>query len=508
MSVSARLAKRNGLTVGLVLLGLLGPARAEEPERPEPAPPPASRAELPPLPEPPSRKLEAPTPEQLQLLDQLLRRLRDGDPNTRRMALSEVTDVDESLVAAIGARLDREGDSADRARMKALLLAIRKDARSAIEKRMRAAGDKGEVETPDYLEMVVSHDDTSHDAWASLVNVLALSRMCVHMKTTPAIRTLIHVYVRFDFLRIDTQLQLDALGDHALPALIEATRHPAPKIANWASRQLDALGKAIPGEAVQVEDPAVLADVLLAYGTIKDPDAARVVLSFSNSERSQIRQAARSSIAQFGEVANWQLRDFYENLLGERPPREWPWDRTARELFRGLDEMRLEEVYRHYDAGLAALEAGNHAAMVEAFDQVLLLDPDFTPRDRLVQGYLAYAEANLFETAPEVDEALVRVARLAEAEPTRRHANSLLLTRQAKRYSEQQFADRSLLERALELDGSNERARDLLGELSREPMVERTSFLRALWPALLVATALAAAALVLLRWRAVGSRAD
>jgi tetratricopeptide (TPR) repeat protein len=492
----------------MVALALVVPtleALADEAKPQQDAPTADLRGQPEPLPTPPSRKLTSPTEEQSQMLDQLLRRLRDRDPASRQIALAEVANVDESLIPAIRVRLDREAESADRARMKTLLLAIRKKARDAIEKRMRAAGDKGEVQTPDYLEMVVAHDDTSNEAWAPLVNVLALSRMCVSMKTTEAIRVLIQVYVRFDFLRIDTQLQLAKLGDYALPALIEATHHPAPKVASWASRELDALGKAIPGEAVQVEDPAVLADVLLAYGYIKDPDAARAVLSFVNSERSQVRQAARSAVVLFGDVANWQLRDFYENMLGERPPREWPWDRTARELFSGLDEMRLEEVYRHYDAGLEALNRKDYEKMLAEFDEVLLLDPDFTPHDRLVKGYLDYAEANLYQGDHEVDVALVRVTRLGDTQEERDHAQSLLLTRQAKHYSEQQFADRSLLERALELDPNNEQARDLLSELSREPVVERTSFMRLLWPSLLAATALAAVTAILLRRR--GARA-
>ena len=34
-----------------------------------------------------------------------------------------------------------------------------------------------------------------------------------------------------------------------------------------------------------------------------------------------------------GEVASWQLRDTYENVVGKKPPRDWAWERTARELF-------------------------------------------------------------------------------------------------------------------------------------------------------------------------------
>jgi hypothetical protein len=58
------------------------------------------------------------------------------------------------------------------------------------------------------------------------------------------------------------------------------------------------------------------------------------------------------------------------------------------------------------------------------------------------------------------------------------------------------------LERALELNPNNARAHDLLAEMSREPVIERASFMRVLWPSVLVATALAAVTAILLRRRA------
>src|SRR5690606_27376570 len=103
---------------------------------------------------------------------------------------------------------------------------------------------------------------------------------CVAIGTVSAVRQLIHVFVRFEFLRIDTQLQLDKLDEKSLAALIETTRHAAPTVAEWAKRRLDFVGKAIPSEAVRVSSSDALADILRAYGRLKDPDAARLVLSF------------------------------------------------------------------------------------------------------------------------------------------------------------------------------------------------------------------------------------
>ena len=76
------------------------------------------------------------------------------------------------------------------------------------------------------------------------------------------------------------------------------------------------LGKGVPSEAVQTENQAVLADVLRAYGRTRNPDAVRIVVSFANSERAQVRDASRQSVALMGEIASWQLRDSYENVVG------------------------------------------------------------------------------------------------------------------------------------------------------------------------------------------------
>jgi hypothetical protein len=455
------------------------------------APPPAE------LPAAPRRQLPSATEAEHKIIAELLQRLHVSDLASRQVALSEIANVDESLLPAIQARLAKEAAAANRQGLKQLLLKLRDQARETLQKEQAAQGKKGEIETPDYLDLVVTFGDPEAELWPSLVNVLALSRMCLHLKTVTAVRLLVEVYVRFDFLRIDTQLQLKKLGDHALAALIESTKHPAEKIGDWARRQLDFLGKAIPGESVQVEDPKILADVLLAWGYVRDPDAARIVLSFANSERAQIRDAARQSVVLFGEVANWQLRDAYENMVGKRPPREWTWERTARELFSEFDRMRLAEVFTYYKQGLAALRANDLTAMRKAFDQVLARSADFEPREELVRGYLAYVDGFFDDPSVDVAGPLYRIQRLAPDEATRNKAESLLLTLRARQFSEGNVIDRSLLTRATELDSSNTRASTLLKDAEREPITERTAFQRVLWPAVLLLTAIAAAIAIL-----------
>jgi hypothetical protein len=191
-------------------------------------------------------------------------------------------------------------------------------------------------------------------------------------------------------------------------------------------------------------------------------------------------------------------------MVGRKPPREWAWDRTARELFREFDKIRLSELYDHYQKGIAALEKNDLGGMRKAFDKVVRRSPNFEPRDQLVSGYLRFARERLGSDRDAAMQSAQRVLRLASDDSARNQALSTLLTGEAMALSERNLADRALLRRALELDGSNEYARKLLAELSREPIVESSTFMRVLWPSVLGALSLVFALLVGLRF--VGGR--
>ncbi len=453
-----------------------------------------------PLPERPTRKLPPASDEERAVLDRLLAQLSSPDRASRLVAAEEVHNVDESLLPAIVERIDREATNANRVAMKAYLLDVRRSARDKLKAQMVAAGRQGEVETPDYLQMLVQYGSPEAKPYDSLVRVLALSRMCVSLASTPAVRLLLRVYVRFAFLRIDTQLQLKALGDKALPALIELTRHPAPQVASWARRQLDFFGKAIPSETVGVADPHALADILRAYGYTKNPDAGRLIASFANSENSEIRTAARQAIVLQGEHILWQLRDTYEDTVGSKPAREWGWERTAQELFREYDRLRLAEVYEAFEAGVLALRQDDLAEARLRFNQVLSRAPTFANRAPIVDGYLRYAEKYHDKHPEETVDALSRAERLTSDDAIRRRARSLRLTIRAQQRLEQtQVADRALLTEALELDPSNGRAQDLLSAMSRDADARDRTWWHRRAPLWLLILGAAAAFVVILR---------
>jgi len=454
---------------------------------------------LPELPAIPSLEVPRPAPADLEELDARFGRLCSADETERDAARREALEVDAKLVPAIRFRLGSIAESTNHDDMKELLLKIRKKGRDDARDENATEGSHGKVKTPDYLLMASEHAEPKSKLWCSLTSVLAGSRMLAQIGTVEAVRGLIDIYVRYgEFLRVDTQLQLEALGDRAVAALVEAKRHPAEKIAKWANRELDALGKGIPSEAVQTNDLQVLSDVLRAYGRVRDPDAARIVVSFANSERAQVREASRQAIAMLGEVGAWQLRDTYETVVGKKPPRDWNWERTARELFAEFDRLRSAEVSKLYEAGIAARDKGDLEGMRKAFDQVLTRNPDYAKRDELAAAYLDYAQKT-FEKNPQTAlDALRRAERLGKGSELEKTATSLRLTLEATELASTGIADRTLLTRALEVNPNNTRAQRELSRFDRGEVKSDDSY-RYLGAGAIGVVALAGILFVLLR---------
>lgn len=463
-------------------------ARSASAEMRTPVPAPGSKPKPPlsPLPKPPPVELPPPSAASLAALDAHLGRLVAKDSGVRETAVSEILEVEADLLPAIRRRLQSLSESSNKEAMKELLGQLRDKTRGALKEKAREEGRDEKTKTPDYLVMLEAHARPDNRTWVDLVSVVAMSRMLRQIGTVGAARELVGIYARFgEFLRVDTQLGLEKLGERAAAALIEAERHQAQKVSSWATRQLDALGKGIPGEAVQTSDPEVLADILRAYGRVRDPDAARLVISFANSERTQIRDAARQAVVLMGEVANWQLRDTYENVVGRKPPREWSWERTARELFGEFDGMRLSEVQTLFEKGLAAEKAGKLGDAIAAYDAVLAQDPFFDRGADMIPGYMAHARAKLDADEAVAALALRRAARLAPSgSPEANAAESLLLTLEAETLLARGVPDVALLKKAEQLDPKNERARRLLiriesGDQSRDDRVARLRYMGA-----------------------------
>lgn len=455
-----------GAALSLATTALPGAEQPADSAPPADSPPPAHARELPPLPHEPAAMKEA-TLAELADIDELLSRITAEEANRRDDGVRAILELTPRMVPAIRKRLDDLADSADKNALKQLLLETRRSVKDEPRDEVPGGPEDKSSSGPDYLSMMEQHARPSSPAWRDLVKLLALSRMLEHVGTTPAVRGLVDIYVHFgEFVRIDTQHALARLGDRAVPALIEARRHPAQKIAHWAERELDMLGRAAPSQAVRIANPEILADVLRAYGRTRDLDAARVVVSFAGSERAMLRMASRQAIAMLGEAGHWQLRDAYEDVMGKRAARDWTWERTARELFGELDRLRRAEVYDRFDAGQKAEVAGDFETMRKAYDDVLVRAPFFERADEMVGGYWEYGKRNAKSHPEQAIVALRRAERLSEGKPAHDKIASLLDTLEAERLAAAHIVDRSLLHRALALDASNSRAQAELNALS------------------------------------------
>jgi tetratricopeptide (TPR) repeat protein len=445
------------------------------------ASPRAGQAPLPELPKLPPITLPEPDPGATQDLTRLLERLTADDERTRTNARTAVAEATPSMVPAIRQRVQELRGPLDRDAVPKILEEARKSGRKAMKDKGKSKSkskDKDD-EDGDWLDFVLAAPRPKDKAWRDLVHLLAMERMLAAVGTTPAVREMIQYHAYFgDLFRIDLQRQVLKLKDKAVPALIEARQHDAKIVQRWANRQLDALGRAIPGEAVASSDPQVLADVLRAYGRTRDVDAERVILSFCNSDRIQLREAAREAIAAIGEPGMWQLRDVYLGLTGNKPPREWAWDRLARELFALYDRARLAEVYKLMDDGVAASGEKKYAEATQAFDKVLARAPLFDRRREMVPAYVARSREIAATSRQDGLEMLRKALRLDPKGPDAKAIDAEIAYLEGMVLIDRGTPDKFILQRALELDPGHERARLALQSLEDRAVVRQTSLRR------------------------------
>ncbi len=412
-------------------------SRAEAPDRPADMP-------LAELPEPPEVRLGAPRPRAIEAIDRLLAELVDKEPSVRENAHRTLPEAKDDWVSAIARRIDRIAERANKEGMKRVLEAARDKTRD----RLRAETGKNQP-TPDYLEVALQHPAPDSQEWRDVVQLLGLSRMLSTIGTTEANREIIRIYVRFgEFMRIDCQRQLEALGDLSVAALFETLRHPAPAIADWAEKRLRVRKKLSPHDAVRTDNSAALADILVALGRNGDPDSGQLLISFAGTEQAQVRKAARQGIALLGEVGAWQLRDAYLNLTGKRPPRDWTWKRTARELFTEFDRLRLEKIYKIYADAKKAKEAGKLEEMAKGYDRVLTLSPEFSGKEEMIDGYRSFAESVAQQDVEAAVLALRRAERIDADEASQAITRAKRLLLEASELKKKGIIDGELLKRA------------------------------------------------------------
>jgi tetratricopeptide (TPR) repeat protein len=258
---------------------------------------------------------------------------------------------------------------------------------------------------------------------------------------------------------------LKALGDKAIPGLILSRKEPSSELRHWAAGQLEGMGKRVPGDAVQTKDNQVLGETLRAFATVHDMDALPVILSFVNSDRIQVRAAARDAIGGFGQDAVWKLREAYSNVVGKPAPETWTAAQTAKELFAAYDKLRLQEVYGLLDDGLAKEKAGDNEGAVAAFDKVLARQPMLDRRGEMVGAYVTQA-TKLEDSDPPKAIAMFRKALRLKPDTARApQIEAEIAYLEGKELQGRGVADPEPFKRALALDPTHQKARAELDRL-------------------------------------------
>ncbi len=452
---------------------------------------------LPALPEVPRLEPQQPNAEDIQELSAKLNGLFADDAEARDSVMSELVEIQPRIVPAVHQRMLQLAEHADKEKMKRLFGEARHE---TLTRRGSSSAAATAANEPSVLKTLLGTFSPKDPTWRDSVTLAALVRMLSASGTVEGARELVIVYAKFgEFVRVEVQQRLSDMKDRALGALIEARRHPAEKVARWASLRLDQMGRAIPSESVRTSDFEALGDILRAYGRIRDPDAARIIISFANSERTQLRLAARQSIVMLGSVGLWQLRDAYEDVVGKRPRRDWTWERTARELFGEFDRLRLARVYGTFVDGERHLEKGELELMGHSYDLVLAKDPLFEKRSQMAAGYFRLAQALRDTNATAALEALTRVERLSSDPALSKQAQSLASTLRAVQSASRGVVDVDRLRAALELDPSNMLARHTLVKLQPSNLVNRYSSVRWIASAVIAFAGVLSALLIWLR---------
>ncbi len=426
------------VAAALFALSLTATAHAQ----PQPA-----RAAVPTVPAVPTAPRDESVGRSERELDGMLAGLADGTPESRRRAADAlIASMDPDDIPAVQTRLlaPLRGIALDQLRIK-MVRAVT----TATANRPNA--------DYDLLTLLVNLP-RAHDTDVAIERI-ALARGIGRLPDARAGRALLAFSASFSgaFRQEVGRIIRGQLKDYVLPAIIEA--RGLSEMQRIFVRQLrESLHRVTPGETVQQRDNALLAEILRAYGSTRQGDAMKVVVSFVNSDRAQVRDAARWAIAQYGRDTIHALRDAYEMYEGRDPDLSWNWERLARELYQANDRRRDAEVSQRLDQGITAGRAHDVDAMLGHFRFVLARHPTFERRREMVPLLIENAQRLESSDAAKAD----RLWRLAlwvdPTGPSSRQIRAEVLFLEAERAMQRGVADPELYRAVLRVDPSHERA--------------------------------------------------
>jgi hypothetical protein len=198
-------------------------------------------------------------------------------------------------------------------------------------------------------------------------------------------------------------------------------------------------------------------------------EALPEILSLANSDRVQVREAARDSVLAYGQDAVWRLREAYAVLLGETAPEGTPAADLAKRLFAAYDRYRLRDVYAEIDRGIGLEGQGKPADAVALFDDVLAREPLIDRRAEMVPAYVDLATSREASDPVAARAGLRKALRLDETGPGAPHLRSELHRLEGEALVAQGVEDTSPFEEALAIEPGNRAARENLQRLRVVP---------------------------------------
>ena len=246
---------------------------------------------------------------------------------------------------------------------------------------------------------------------------LCLLRSLERIGTQPALR-LAYELLASDMkaFRWEARHLVRRVGRPMTPWLIRGASHPSPEVDLWAGWGLTSLGITDPGRAVQDQSPETLAELLVAYATVKHMGAMSVVVSYLGDDRAIVREAAREAMGRYAENGTWQLRLAYAGQLGREPRASATWRELLRELVAALDARREEPVRAEVERAVGAAGRGALPEALAIADRILVAHPVSPSVAALAAVYGRAGSAAMAESKPsDAARFLRRAASLASA---------------------------------------------------------------------------------------------
>jgi tetratricopeptide (TPR) repeat protein len=403
-------------------------------------------------------------------LERITAGLRDGNDANRRAAAKSVQELGPEATGAITARLTTLRKASD----DVSVLAV-------VQNSIAADPIKANADDFDMVAALLAPQKREGtEPWYVALETACLMHALAHIGTTPAARQI--VIASDDHkgaLRAEAARLMHRLGDKGVPALPIARTSSSIVVRKWATTQLEVMGKKSAADAVQTKSNQVLSDVLRAFGTTHDVDAVPVVLSFVNSDRAQVRVAARDAVGAYGKDALWKLREAYSNLVAKPAPDDWSAERVARELFAAYDRSRLEDVYALLGSGLDKQRKGDLDGAISDFDRVLARQPQLDRRAEMASGYVLWAQSKEDSDRTGALAAYRKAARLDPDGPRSKQVEGAIAYLEGEELLARGVIDTTPFERALAADPGNAKAQAELDRLEADGRVQNDRLKRA-----------------------------